>query len=294
MNSIQNFINYLRTTKNLGERTLLAYYGDLKQFFLFAQNDSNPNICEYISYLNNQLKLKDTSIHRKIISLKIYYNYLTETKVIPLSPFYNLKFKFKLEKHLPKTLSIRDITKLLDCFVIDIDRLSPFAQKTYIRDAALIDLLISTGIRISEAASIVLDDIIISEHTILIHGKGRKQRLMYISSPVTWNRIMTLLKECKRNNCNHLFNNRYGDPISTHGIEFIYSKYIKKAKINTRSTPHYLRHTFATNLLTNGADLRSVQELLGHASISTTEIYTEVTTNRKKQVLKRYNYRNRL
>ena len=155
-------------------------------------------------------------------------------------------------------------------------------------------MLICTGIRIGEAAAITLEDINASEHTLLIHGKGRKQRLIYISSPITWNRVYTLVKERKRANDIHLFVNRYGQPITIHGIEDIYKKYIQKAKINAKSTPHYLRHTFATNLLANGADLRSVQEILGHASVATTQIYTEVTTNRKKQVLKKFNYRNKL
>ena len=186
------------------------------------------------------------------------------------------------------------MVKLLNCFNVDLTDLSSFAQKEYIRDAALMDLLISTGIRIGEAAAITLDDIIIPEKTLLIHGKGRKQRLIYISSPVTWNRLLTLIKERRKSTDNHLFVNRYGCPITIHGIEDIYKKYAKKAQINAKSTPHYLRHTFATNLLSNGADLRSVQEILGHASVATTQIYTEVTTNRKKQVLKKFNYRNRL
>ena len=148
--------------------------------------------------------------------------------------------------------------------------------------------------RIGEAAAITIDDIISSERTLLIHGKGRKQRLIYISSSITWDRLKTLLQERKKTDCIYLFVNRYGRPITIHGIEDIYKKYVKKAQINTKSTPHYLRHTFATNLLSNGADLRSVQEILGHASVATTQIYTEVTTARKKQVLKKFNYRNRI
>jgi len=163
------------------------------------------------------------------------------------------------------------------------------------RDLALIDILISTGIRIGEASDISLEDIIHSERTILIHGKGRKQRLIYISCHQTWRNLMNWLKiwKTKPTNTNKLFVNRYGDPISIHGIEYIYRTIKAKSGINTKSTPHYLRHTFATNLLANGADLRSVQEILGHSSIATTEIYTEVTVGRKKQVLNKYNYRNK-
>ncbi len=248
----------------------------------------------FISHISLNLKLKDTSIRRKIITLKNFYDYMLNYNFVPSSPFVKLKFRFKQERKLPKTLSITEIGKILKCFDIDSSSLSTFAQKEYIRDAALIDLLISTGIRIGEAATLTLDDIITSERILLIHGKGRKQRLIYISSPVTWERIKALIKERTNTEYKHLFVNRYGAPISIHGIEAIYKKYIKKAQIKTKSTPHYLRHTFATNLLANGADLRSVQEILGHASVATTQIYTEVTTKRKKQVLKKFNYRNKL
>ena len=171
-----------------------------------------------------------------------------------------------------------------------------YQQWTCIRNLALIDILISTGIRIGEAANIDLNDICISDHTLLIHGKGRKQRLIYISCPQTWKNLMMWIKtrSSRQATTNKLFVNRYGGQISIHGIEYIYNSVKKVANLNTNSTPHYLRHTFATNLLENGADLRSVQEILGHSSVSTTEIYTEVTTKRKRQVLDQFNYRNTL
>lgn len=294
MDYLSKFINYLKATKNLSPKTLAAYSSDLKQFVTYEHEILNPDICAFVAYLSSDMCLKDTSIRRKIITLKIFYEYLLNYNYLETSPFKKLKFKFKQEKKLPKTLPVSDINKILKCFDIEISTLSIFAQKEYIRDAALIDLLISTGIRIGEAVAITLDDIITSERTLLIHGKGRKQRLIYISSSVTWNRIKTLIKERLKSNNNHLFVNRYGNPITIHGVEDIYQKYVKKAQISTKSTPHYLRHTFATNLLANGADLRSVQEILGHASVATTQIYTEVTTNRKKQVLQKYNYRNKL
>lgn len=294
MNYLSKFINYLQATKNLSDKTLKAYTSDLKQFFNFEKNVLQPDICAFISHLNIELKLKDTSIRRKIITLKNFYDFLINNDIIETSPFKKIKFRFKQERKLPKTLTIAEISRILKCFDIDYSTLSAFAQKEFIRDSALIDLLISSGIRIGEAAAITLDDIISNERTLLIHGKGRKQRLIYISSSITWDRLKTLIKECKKSACNYLFVNRYGQPISIHAIEDIYKKYAKKAQINTKSTPHYLRHTFATNLLANGADLRSVQEILGHASVATTQIYTEVTTNRKKQVLKKFNYRNKL
>lgn len=294
MDYLSKFINYLKATKNLSQKTLIAYSSDLNQFNCFEHDILSPDICAFISYLSSDLNLKDTSIRRKIITLKNFYDYLLVNDIISASPFRKIKFRFKQERKLPKTVPVSDINKILKCFNVDISSYSTFAQKSFIRDAALIDLLISTGIRIGEAVAITLEDIITSERTLLIHGKGRKQRLIYISSSITWNRIKILIKERANSNNNYLFVNRYGQPITIHGVEDIYKKYIKKAQIHAKSTPHYLRHTFATNLLANGADLRSVQEILGHASVATTQIYTEVTTNRKKQVLKKYNYRNKL
>ena len=293
-NYIFQFLNHLQVTKNLTSKTLMAYKGDLTQFISLEKDLINPHICEYITYLSDELKLKDTSIRRKIVTIKNFYEYLEYQEFIDSSPFSKLKFKFRQERRLPKTLSIKEISLLLNCFDIETNNLTDFKRLLFIRDSALLDLLISTGIRIGEAASITLDDIIHSERTILIHGKGRKQRLIYISSPVTWERLNLLIKHRKKANGHYLFTNSKGQPLSIYGIESIYKKYAEKAKINTKSTPHYLRHTFATNLLANGADLRSVQEILGHSSVSTTQIYTEVTTNRKKQVLKKYNLRNKL
>lgn len=295
MDFLSKFINHLQATKNLSAKTLFAYTGDLRQFLSFEHDILHPDICSFISHLSAERKLKDTSIQRKIITLKGFYNYLTDTEVIDRSPFAKLKFRFKQERRLPKTLAVKDIAKILTHFDnINVNDLTDFAKFAYVRDAALIDLLISTGIRIGEAAAVTLNDIIVSERTLLIHGKGRKQRLIYISSPITWARIIKLSKERKFAGGNHLFINKHGQPISIHGIEYIYKKYLKKANIAPHSTPHYLRHTFATNLLANGADLRSVQEILGHASVATTQIYTEVTTQRKKQVLNKFNYRNKL
>ena len=139
------------------------------------------------------------------------------------------------------------------------------------RNLALIDILISTGIRIAEASNISLSDVIFSERTILIHGKGRKQRLIYISCNDTWNNLTRWLKirKSRPTNTDKIFVNRYGEQLSIHGIEYIYNSAKRACGINEKSTPHYLRHTFATNLLANGADLRSVQEILGHSWFAT-------------------------
>lgn len=296
---IPEFIQLVQSTKNLSEKTITAYKSDLNDFNSFINNHklSNESILQYIQELTITRNLKDTTINRKIIVLKMFFEYLHSKNYIENNFFSSHHFKFKKEKRLPKTLAIKETSKLLSCVTEQsINANSDFEKWKTSRNLALIDILISTGIRIAEAANITINDIIGSERVILIHGKGRKQRLIYISCPETWNNITSWIKirKTRLTNTDMLFVNRYGEPISIHGIEYIYNSLKKKSGINTNSTPHYLRHTFATNLLANGADLRSVQEILGHSSVSTTEIYTEVTTKRKKQVLNKYNYRNKL
>lgn len=296
---ITEFLALSQSTKNLSSKTITAYESDLRDFCNFINGDKlgENQILAYFSELSQVRKLKDTTINRKIIVLKMFFEYLYLKEYIQNNFFKSYTFKFKQEKRLPKTLAVKETAKLLTS--VTNQRLtanSDYAIWKSIRNLALIDVLISTGIRIAEAAAITTNDIITSEHVILIHGKGRKQRLIYISCPQTWSNLSHWLKIRKTRNVNteNVFVNRYGNSISIHGIEYIYNTIKKDAGINLNSTPHYLRHTFATNLLSNGADLRSVQEILGHSSVATTEIYTEVTTKRKKQVLNKYNYRNKL
>ena len=289
MKSIQSisneFIQIIQSTKNLSDKTIIAYRSDLDDFMHFIKDSEieENTIILYIQHLSQDRHLKDNTICRKLITLKLFFQFMYEQGYTKQNLYTNHRFKFKKERKLPKTISVKETIKLL-------------SYATRYKDTALLDILISTGIRIAEASNISLDDIIKSERTILIHGKGRKQRLIYISCNETWNNLAYWLKmrSTKPVQTDKIFVNRYGNQISIHGIEYIYNSAKRAAGINEKSTPHYLRHTFATNLLANGADLRSVQEILGHSSVATTEIYTEVTTKRKKQVLNKYNYRNKL
>lgn len=295
-----DFIRHIVTIKNLSNKTIIAYKSDLNDFFNFITDSkikeiSSNTIFSYFESLSKFKKLKDTTINRKIITLKQYFTYLEEYHKYK-NPFSKLKFRFKKEKKLPKTLTIYEIKLLLSILKKQTFTSTSFQQFESYRDLALIDLLISTGIRIGEACKITLNDINLVDKVILIHGKGRKERVIYISSLDTYRNIKKWLKIRKRNisYTDHLFINRYGKCLTINSIDNIFRKYKKLAKINPLATPHFLRHTFATNLLSNGADIRSVQEILGHANVSTTEIYTEVTNNRKKEVLSKYNYRNNI
>lgn len=298
---INNFISEIMNTKSLTDKTIKAYKSDLKDFKSYfnnlkIKNLNSEQILNYISYLSVDKNLNDSSIRRKIIVLKMFFEYVENKNIIKNSPFKNLKFKIKKEHRLPKTLQISQVKELLEKVSTSYcEKDSFFKIKQGARDAAIIDTLITTGIRIGELSSIMLNDINIENRTILIHGKGRKERIIYISSIDTWNNIDKWLnfRLNIKSPVNNLFINRYGNSISIHSIEAIYNKYRIMANL-PHSTPHYLRHTFATNLLSNGADIRSVQEILGHSNISTTEIYTEVSSIRKQEVLNLYNYRNNL
>lgn len=297
--SITNeFLEHIRSTKNLSSKTITAYLSDLKDFNSYIYDDeiNEETVVQYISYLMDTRKLADSTINRKLIVLKMFFAYLYQ-KGYTIQNYYSNVFKFKKERRLPKTLTKKEVCSLLEKVCKRFDQSNTKTAKwKNARNLALLDILICTGIRIEEASNIALSDIITPEHTILIHGKGRKQRLIYISCQETWRNITQWIKlrNTKATHTDKLFVNRYGNQISIHGIEYIFKTIKESSQINTSATPHYLRHTFATNLLANGADLRSVQELLGHSSVATTEIYTEVSIKRKRQVLNKYNYRNKL
>lgn len=291
-------LSIMKSTKNISEYSRLAYSSDLNDFIKFCSGEiDNDVLIKYVSHLSQDRHLSDVTISRKLITLKMFFEYMHNNNLIDENYYQNCHFKFRKERRLPKTLTKSEIAELLKTAKAERNSAKSYNEifRTY-RNLALIDVLISTGIRIGEASAISLGDIIISEKTLLIHGKGRKQRLIYISCDETWDNLNEWLKIRKEMNLstNKLFVNRCGNQLSIHGIEYIYKEIKKTTGVNPASTPHYLRHTFATNLLSNGADLRSVQELLGHSSVAITEIYTEITTQRKKEVLDKYNLRNNL
>lgn len=292
------FVDHIRTTKNLSDKTIMAYRSDLKDFDLFLSGSeiSEEVLLAYVTHLMNERRLSVSTIARKMIVIKMYLKYLNDKQYIDRD-FSIPTFRLKQERRLPRTLSKKEVGALLNLATKRAyEDTSVIGQALALRNLALLDILIATGIRIGEASSISMADIIKSERTILIHGKGRKQRMIYISCLETWNAITSWIKVREKLNptTEHLFINRYGNQLGIHGIEYVFNTLKNRAGINKSATPHYLRHTFATNLLANGADLRSVQEILGHSSVSTTEIYTEVSIKRKRQVLNKYNYRNTL
>lgn len=293
------FINYIKVSKNISNKTIMAYCYDLLDYFLFIEKykriiKRKNIILSYLDYLQNNKKLKDNTIQRRLITLKMYYNYMSLFHKVK-NPFNTIKIKLKQQQRLPRLLSINEVKIILHTIESKISNKSIYTLFEGYRDLALIDVLISSGIRIGEASNIKLTDLDLNNKTILINGKNRKQRMIYLSSLNTIDNIdKYIYYRNKIAKDDYLFISRLGYKISIHSIDNIFRKYKKLSNINQDCTPHYLRHTFATNLLTNGADIRSVQELLGHCNISITEIYTQVTNNRKIEVLDKYNYRNNI
>lgn len=295
--SYSNITRYqiiLESKTNLSTHTKKAYFTDTQQFYnwcCLSNIDSiTPNNLEnYFQYLNS--RLKTSSVKRKFISLKLLFKYLT-IDAPTSNPFLIISIKFPLKKQLPKTLTTEEVTSLLQAAQNEIETSRTlFREHQATRNYIILILLAATGSRISEICNLSVHDIDPVEQTMLIKGKGNKERLTYLSSSVIIDHLKKWLKVRKSfsPSTSALFVNKYGTRLSIYSIENIFSRYQELAQINPCATPHYLRHTFATKLLDNGADLRSVQELLGHSSIITTQIYTEVSIQRKKHVLTNFN-----
>lgn len=304
--SIETFLNAIVVERNLSERTLEAYRSDLKIFSqIFKQREveeiTTENVREFIELLEKNHHYKDTTIKRKIATLKVFFNFVEQEGIIADSPTRKIRQKYKIAKRLPKVLSERELKKLLNASYNEIKILQELEKnnsnlsRAY-RDCAILEILFSTGMRIGELVKLNINGINLQERTILIFGKGRKERIIYISS----DEVLSAIKEylIYRKNIQTgmpaLFLNRDKERLSIYSIENIFKKYCKKAKIKNHYTPHCLRHTIATMLLYNGADIRAVQEILGHASVITTQIYTEVSQKHKKKVLTKFNPRNRM
>lgn len=289
---INAYISHTTITKGLSNKSIKAYKSDLHLFSDWVTHNNyrtvtNDNFTEYLHYLKEIRNLKGTTVQRKYIVIKSFLNHFGKKELI------NKKFKFINGKKLPKTINSSELQQLFITLDLQLQIQKSYHYKIAVRDNALMELLFSLGLRISEISNIKLKDLDCVSKTILIRGKRSKQRVLYIASDIVMNKVKNWLNV--RNEfipkCDSLFVNKYGNTISIYGISDVFKKYKLLSGINPQATPHYLRHTFATQLLENGADIRSVQEILGHSNISTTEIYTHVSIRRKKDVLTNYNPR---
>lgn len=282
---ILNFIDELKYERNYSQFTVDNYLNDLDLFLEYINeheikdyNDVDyQDIREYISYLYD-LKYSNKTISRRISALKSFFKYLNSKQIIKNNPMILITSP-KIEKKLPKFLNYEDTEKFLNAF----------DNNNYIglRNSLILEMLYSTGIRVSEISNIKLKEISLSDKTIKITGKGNKERIVYFGTKCN-NLIKKYLKESypKLNikSLEYLFLSKTGRKISDREIRTIVDDAAKIAKIDMKISPHVLRHTFATHMLNGGADLRSVQELLGHENLSTTQIYTHLTNEKIRNV----------
>ena len=309
--AIETFLNTLSVDRNLSDRTVRAYRSDLKLFNQVINKNVNEisteDIRDFIGHLEEKHQYEDSTIKRKIATLKVFFNFLEDEDIISDSPMRKIKRRYRIAKRLPKVMPIRDLNRLLKATYREVKTAESMydEDKTDInldkqmrayRNRVILETLFSTGMRIGELVALDIKDINLQERTILIFGKGRKERIIYISC----DEVLVAIKEYLafrrkiQTKSPALFLNRDHKRLSIYSIENIFEKYCKIAKIKKHYTPHCLRHTMATMLLNNGADIREVQEILGHASIVTTQIYTEVSSKHKKKVLMKFNHRNRI
>jgi len=288
MDLILAFESYLRHARRYSNLTVEKYISDIKQFkkFLGDIDLLNVHLYHIQSYVTKLVrsdkKYKNTTISRKISSIRAFFNFLRTEGKRKDNPAFGQPL-LKAEKQVPKFLSIKEIFKLLE------QQFENSWQGK--RDKAIFELLYGSGLRVSELVGLNINDIDFEFKTVRVKGKGKKERIVPLSgkSIEALTEYLTELKaqRIRRTdfgNPDALFLNKYFKRISTRAIRNICNKYIQNISLKTKLTPHVLRHSFATHLLSNGADLRTVQELLGHSSISTTQIYTHISKEKLKEV----------
>ncbi len=291
---ISKFLDYLKYQKNYSKYTIENYNKDILEFnkFLinnkFKYNDVNYDVCiKYLNFLNDK-KLSKTSISRKLSSLRTFYKYLVINKNLKSNPFI-LVSSPKKEKRIPKFINYNNIEEIFDVPNIE--------TKIGQRQRVILEILYGCGVRVSELINIKLKDIDFNEKTILIFGKGSKERIVAFGEYAD-DIIKKYIKEARIEFLNGL-DSEYlivGDKqksLTTRRIEQIVDDIINQTSIKLNITPHMFRHTFATHLLDNGCDLLAVQELLGHASLSSTEIYTHVSNEHLREVFLKCHPRNK-
>lgn len=281
--------------KRLNEKTIKAYRIDLKQFFDYMDDnlENQDRITEYIYHLNQSYE-KAKTIKRKIASIKAFYSYLEYEGMIEVSPFRKIRSKIKEPFILPKTISSDVVQKILSYQYESINNAeSNYQLKKHVRNTAIIELLLATGMRISELCHIEQVNINLNTGTLKINGKGSKERNLYINiEPVIkiLKRYVELYKEELKNN-KYFFMNKIGERLSEQSVRYFLTTLETNLELSVKLTPHMFRHTFATMLLEDDVDIRYIQKILGHSSISVTQIYTYVTSAKQKEIMLEHNPR---
>lgn len=286
MNShIEEFIDYIRIQRNYSNNTEVNYLIDLEEYESYLnkkrinyKNITYKEISLYTKYLKEEKNYEPSSINRHLSALRSFYNFLLNKEVISSNPF-------KLVSGPKKAIKLPNYMKYSE-FEIMISSCGD--DELGIRNQALLELLLATGARIGELINIKIKDIDFDKKEIKVLGKGNKERICYFNEHAS-SSLKKYINESrpillKNKNSEYVFINHIGGNLTDRGVRTILDSIIKKSTLNTKITPHTFRHTFATMLLNEGCDLKSVQELLGHVNLSTTSIYTHVTNDRIKDI----------
>ncbi len=294
MNNLNNYIGeyleFCRYRKRLDPKTLKAYRIDLGQYESFCSSSyeffSKNTVDHFITNLHKQYRPK--TVKRKIASLKAFFHYLEYKELLNENPFAKLDIRFREAKLLPKTIPFHSIQAFLSTLYAQKEQAkSKYQLRCCIRDIAVIELLFATGMRISELCSLKAPAVDLKNRTILIYGKGAKERILQLGNPEMIS-ALNLYQETFQESietCGYFFVNRLCHKLSDQSVRFMINRYAELSGISQHITPHMFRHSFATLLLEQDVDIRYIQRMLGHSSISTTEIYTHVSNAKQKDIL---------
>lgn len=287
-NMVTEYLKFCQFRKELDEKTLKAYRIDLRQFFDFCDSadPSREKIEEYVTELHRQYKHK--TVKRKIASIKAFYHYLEEEEIIEDTPFRKIRVNFKESFILPRIIPRVEIEQLLNCMYAQYERLDGLARKLWLRDMAVVEMFFATGARVSEISNIQKNNIDLTSGLLCIEGKGDKERYVQIGDED----VLTLLREYYSENaediekCGSFFVNIRGKRFTEQSIRGMLKRHAKQAGIERKLTPHMFRHSLATYLIEEGVDISFVQQILGHSSIRTTQIYIHVAAGKQAEILK--------
>jgi len=276
---IDLYLDYLTYQRNYSKLTILNYKDDLEFFkdYIDKQKISFLDIDyafirKFYNYLDDKKYSKNT-ISRRISSIRSFYKYLARNNYIKFNPF-SLTQGPKKDKLLPKFLYYNELEELFNACDLN--------EFFGVRDRLLLEMLYATGMRVGELEKIKTKDINLYDNSIKVLGKGNKERIVYFGEYAR--EILDMYLKLRDDDCEYLFINNKKTRLTARGVRYILDKIVKKASLNTKVSPHMLRHSFATHLLNEGCDLLSVQELLGHESLRATQVYTHVTNDRLKDV----------
>lgn len=290
------YLEYCEFRKELDRNTLKAYRIDLRQFFEYVHEmiPAKEILENYITELHKKYKQK--TVKRKIASVKAFYNYLEECEIINDNPFRKIKVRFKEAKILPRIIPRDEIEQLLNYMYTHEDRSSEKNYNFWLRDVAVIEVFFATGARVYEISNIKSDCIDLNTGFIRIMGKGGKERYIQVASA----EVLGILKKYYSHNAELIkksgffFVNSRGKRYTEQSIRLMLKKYTKLAGIERNITPHMFRHSFATYLIEEGVDVSCVQQILGHSSIKTTQIYIHIAAKKQAEILREMHPRNRM